>query len=461
MKELSNNIREAFWGYELFYVGGYVRDRVMEDIIGKEIISKDVDFATNATPSGLITLCKSWGLNYRYTKNSIAHGTITIEGYEFTTYRKDVSCDGHNAIVEWAETIEEDLSRRDITINAMAFNFWTGELVDPFNGVNDIKNKIIRAVGNPDERLKEDTLRALRAVRFANKFGFEIEDELLIAIKNTDISNISVERIREEFMKILETRSDNYILSILYKVIPEFGVLDKLDGGDKHAETVNVHSIWTMRSMMEASDKPLNALIALLHDIGKGFTFDDPDRKFKGHEDIGAEKIKRIMERFNTFSNDEIDYAYVMVKNHMRWHFFDKKFESPTDKTLRKAIRDLPDKFDKQEMMTDLIILTWADCQANLLNKPESLEDYVERKGIYKRALEMIDEKPEVKIGSGLELNGNDLIEMGFKPSPLFNTILTDVLNKVIGEDESMKLDNNKEMLKKYVIKNYVNKERR
>ena len=139
----------------------------------------------------------------------------------------------------------------------------------------------------------------------------------------------------------------------------------------------------------------------------------------------------------------------------MRWHFYDEIGKEPTDRAIRRAIRDLPDKFNKQELITDLILITWADASANLLNKPESLEDFVERKGIYKRALEMIREKPEVKIGAGLELNGNDLIEMGFKPSPLFNTILTDVLNKVIGEDDSMKLENNKEVLKKYVSDNY------
>ncbi len=455
MTEPIELIKEAFRGYQLFDVGGYVRDQIMG------IESHDRDLATNATPSGMITSCKVFGLNYRYTKNSIAHGTITIEGIEVTTFRRELSWEGHNAVVEWATTIEEDLSRRDYTINSIAKNIYTGELIDPFGGLQDIKNKIIRAVGNPEERLNEDTLRALRAIRFANKFQFEIEPNLEIAIKNTNISNISVERVREEFMKILETRSDNYVLDILYKVIPEFGVLDNLDGGDKHAETVDVHSIWTMRSMMEGSPKPLNAFIALLHDIGKGFTFNDPERQFKGHEDLGAEKIKEIMERFNTFSNDEIDYAYTMVKNHMRWHFFDNKLETPSDKAIRRAIRDLPDKFNKEEMMTDLILLTWADSQANLLNKPEHFSDYTERKGIYKRALEMIREKPEVKIGVGLELNGNDLIEMGFKPSSLFNIILIDVLNKVIGEDENMKLENNKEELKKYVMEKYDNNKRR
>ncbi len=447
MTEPIELIMEAFRGYQLFDVGGYVRDGIMGEV------SHDRDLATNATPSGMITTCKVHGLNYRYTKNSIAHGTIIIEGIEVTTFRKDVATDGRNATVEWAETIEEDLSRRDITINAIAINVYTGEIVDPFNGIQDIRRKIIRAVGNPKERLAEDTLRALRAIRFANRFGFTIEFELLNAILNTSIDNLSVERVREEFMKILETKEDMWITAILYKVLPEFKMLKGLDGGKKHNENVDKHSIMSMEYMMKESSKPLNAFIALLHDIGKFETYNNSERMFKGHEDVGAENIKEIMTRMK-FSNDEIEYAYIMVKNHMRWHFYDDGFTAPTDRAIRRAIRDLPDKFSKEEMVSDLILLTWTDCQANLLNEKESFEDYTSRKGILSRALEMIREKPEVTV-NGLELNGKDLIEMGFKPSPIFNTILTDVLNKVIGEDESMKLENDKETLKKYVTEKY------
>jgi tRNA nucleotidyltransferase (CCA-adding enzyme) len=302
-------------GYQLFYVGGSVRDEIMGNP------SHDVDLATNATPAGIITTCKVFGLDFRYTKNSVAHGTIVVEGIEITTLRKDVSCDGRNATVEWATTIQEDLSRRDLTINAVAKNVYTGEIVDPFFGVQDIEYGIIRAVGNPVDRLNEDTLRALRAVRFANRFGFDIERNLLKAIWETDISNLSIERVREEFMKILATRNDRYTIIILNKVLPEFSVLYNLDGGNKHAETVDIHSLLAMRYMMKGSDKPLLIFATLLHDIGKFYTKDDPERMFKGHEDIGAEKVKEIMTRMK-FSNDEIDYVQIIIKNHMRWHFY-------------------------------------------------------------------------------------------------------------------------------------------
>ena len=439
---------ELFKGHQLFFVGGYVRDQIMGNI------SNDIDFATDMTPDEMYNMLIKKNIMYWSSENGINHGTINIGDYEVTTFRKDISCDGRNAIIEYAKTIEEDLSRRDFTCNAIAKNAFNGEIIDPFEGRKDIKNKIVRAVGNSEDRLNEDTLRAIRAITRANKDNFIIEENLINAIVNIDISNLSVERIREEFMKILETRHDTYLYIVLDKIIPEFKILYGLDGGDKHAESVYHHSLMTMQHIMKVSYKPLLAFIGLIHDIGKGFTSNDPERMFKGHEDIGAEKAKELMERMK-FSNANIDYVYTLIKNHMRWHFLDGNFASPTDRTLRRAIRDIPDNFNKEEIVTDLTILTWADCQANLLNKPESFEDYTERRGIYKRALEMIREKPEVKVGAGLELNGNDLIEMGFKPSPMFNTILTDVLNKVIGEDETMKLENNKEILKKYIEETY------
>ena len=444
MTEAIEKIKEAFKGYQLWYVGGAVRDEIMG------VPSHDIDLATNATPRDIIETCEMFDLNFRYTENSIAHGTITVEGIEITTFRKDISCDGRNATTEWAKTIEEDLSRRDITINAISKNVYSGEIVDPFFGIQDIKNKIIRAVGNPEERLKEDTLRALRAIRFSNKFNFTIEKELFFAIYETNIFNLSVERVREEFMKILETLNDRYIDIIILKVIPEFEILYGLDGGNKHAESVYQHSIMTMENSMKISNNPLNSFIAILHDIGKGYTFNDPEKMFKGHEDIGAEKIKEIMERMK-FSNEDIYYAYTMVKNHMRWHFFDDGKE-PSDRSIRRAIRDLPDNFNKEIMIKDLMILTWADNQANLLNKPESFEDYTIRRGIYTRALEILKTKPIIKSGSGLNINGTDLIEMGFKPSPLFNTILKDIENQVFEE----KLENEKEILKKFVMENYA-----
>lgn len=438
---------ELFKGHQLYFVGGAVRDSIMG------ISSNDIDLATDMTPQEMISKCAENNIKHWFTENSINHGTITIEGIEVTTFREDVSCDGRNAVTKWAKTIEEDLSRRDFTLNSIAKDFFSNKIVDPFNGIRDINNKVIRAVGNPEDRIREDTLRALRAIRFANKFGFEIEYNLFHAITKTDISNLSVERIREEFMKILETRNSKYFGSILLKVIPEFEVLNYLDGGDKHNETVDQHSIMTMQHIIKVSDNPLLIFAGLLHDIGKFYTKDDPERMFKGHEDIGAEKVREIMFRMK-FSNEDIEYVTTLIKNHMRWHFLDNNFASPSDKTIRRAIRDIPDSFNKEQIISDLMVLTCADCQANLLNKPKIFDVYTERRGIYKRAIEILHKQPEVKIGSGLNLSGNDLIEMEFKPSPIFNTILKDVENKVFEKE----LDNENETLINYVKEKYGKK---
>lgn len=447
MAENINKIIDIFKGKDLFYVGGVVRDRIMG------IESNDIDLATNVYPEDIISLCKINDVKYRYTENSIRHGTITIEDIEVTTFRKDVSTDGRNCSVEYAKTIEEDISRRDFTINAIAVNVFTGELIDPFNGLKDIKNNIVRSVGNPEDRLKEDTLRSLRAIRFANRFGFTIEDNLLDNIRYIDISNLSIERIRDEFMKILETRNDNYISLILHKIIPEFNVLNNLDGGDKHNETVDVHSLITMKNMMKVSYNPRSIFAALLHDIGKGFTFNNLIRKFKDHEKVGAENVKEIMDRMK-FSNDDINYVHALVNNHMRWHFDTGSYKDTTSKTIRRAIKDLPDNIDIEEMITDLCLLSWADNQANLAKtvyRTETFEEYTKRKRIYDRAIKFVQQEPIIRVGSGLELNGHDLIEMGFIPGTIFNIILKDTEEKIFNEE----IKNNKEDLKNYVETNF------
>ena len=189
-------------GYTAYMVGGFVRDYVMS------LEFHDIDIATSAKPEQIVELGTKVGYKVWYSANGINHGTIayTIEGdtFEITSYRKDVSCDGRNAIIEYASTIEEDLSRRDFTMNALAMDI-NGNIIDPFNGQLDIQNKIVRFVGNPVDRINEDNLRIMRAIRFASRFGFKIEEKSWGAIvENKDkVKNLSVERVWDEFKKIL------------------------------------------------------------------------------------------------------------------------------------------------------------------------------------------------------------------------------------------------------------------
>lgn len=434
---MINKIIQAFkkQNAQLYFVGGFVRDKLMN------IESNDIDFATNLLPEEIIELAKFNNLNYRYTDNSIAHGTIVVENFEITTFRKDVSCDGRNATIEFAKTIEEDLSRRDFTINAIAINAYEYNLIDPFKGIDDIHYEIIRAVGNPYERLKEDKLRTLRAIRFANRFGFEIEEGLFSAIKNVDISNLSVERIRDEFLKILECNDKKYLNIIIERIIPEFSGMIGAYGGTKHNETLDSHSYWAMFHMKQVSSNSLDRLIALLHDIGKIDTIFS-ERIFKGHEDVGAEKVKKIMEHMK-FSNEDIEYAYHIVKNHMIWHFYSGKL----DKSIKKAIRKLPEN-RREEMINTLFKLCWSDEVANLRNKYISFNDYKKRMD-YEKVISLIHEEKIIKMK--IDFNGHDLIRMGLRPSPLFSKILKDVETKILDKE----LGNDKMIIEKYIRQKY------
>ncbi len=200
-------------GYEAFMVGGCVRDSVLN------LIPNDYDITTNAKPKEIINIFK----DYKIIDTGIKHGTVSIilnnNIYEITTYRIEGEYENNRRpkTVEFTSSIEEDLRRRDFTINAMAYNKQFG-IIDKFNGLEDLQNRIIKTVGNPDERFKEDGLRMIRAIRFSSKLGFNIDENTLNGIyKNSYIiKNISTERINDEFTKILLSDNPQNII-LLYK----------------------------------------------------------------------------------------------------------------------------------------------------------------------------------------------------------------------------------------------------
>ena len=232
--------------YDAYLVGGSVRDILM----GREI--KDIDITTNATPQQIIQFCNT--NNLKYIETGIQHGTITIIFndilIEVTTFRVDKNCDGRHCNVEFVKTLEEDLSRRDFTMNAIAINK-DGQLIDPFNGIKDIENKIIRTVGDASTRFEEDKLRALRAVRFVTTLNFIIENNTYIAVKNTNLGSISKERIRDEFIKIfLSNNRFNGIGTLHYtgllnQILPEVSLLEGVEQDEFHhpEKDVFVHTM--------------------------------------------------------------------------------------------------------------------------------------------------------------------------------------------------------------------------
>lgn len=219
-------------GYEAFIVGGCVRDYILN------LEPSDYDIATSATPKKILEIFK----DYKTIETGIKHGTVSViineELYEITTYRVESEYEGNRRpkSVEFTSNIYHDLKRRDFTINAMAYNDKVG-LIDKFDGANDIKRKIIKTVGNPDERFNEDGLRVVRAIRFSAKLGFEIEENTLNSIyKNASIiKNISIERITDEFNKIILSKNPKMIITLYKtKILKYLGIKLDLDKDEKY-----------------------------------------------------------------------------------------------------------------------------------------------------------------------------------------------------------------------------------
>lgn len=339
-----NKIDEAFELINLFHnnnhkaylVGGSVRDLLMEKPI------KDIDITTNATPLQIIEC--SIENNLKYIETGIKHGTDTIlykdVPMEVTTFRVDKKCDGRHCEVEFVKSLEEDLLRRDFTINAIAMNMQRDN-IDLFNGLQDIQNKIIRAVGNPTLRFEEDKLRALRAIRFSTTLDFTIEDDTYLAIKNVSLYDISAERIRDELIKILlsSNRLEGIFVldntNLLNQILPEVSILKGVnqDKTNHPEKDVFVHTILSLDSLSNNYDENISlelVLSILLHDIGKPLTrrfVSENEIHFYEHEKVGAEITGSILRRLK-FSSYTIDKVTWLVANHMRIHHFNEMKKS-------------------------------------------------------------------------------------------------------------------------------------
>ena len=303
-------------GYEAYAVGGCVRD----SFLGREPM--DWDITTSAMPEETKAL-------FPHTFDTgIEHGTITVlldhEGFEVTTYRVDGKYEDsrHPKEVIFVRNLQEDLLRRDFTINAMAYNEQDG-LVDLFHGMEDLKKGVIRCVGNAEARFSEDALRILRAIRFSAQLGFEIEKETRQAIRKLapNLSYISAERIQTELVKLLvsdhpEKIRDAYELGITKVILPEFdAMMETTQETLHHCYNVGEHTIHALMNI--PADKVLR-LTMLFHDTGKPARKTvDPDgtAHFKGHAYVSEELTKSIMHRLK-FDNDTLHKVTRLVLNH-------------------------------------------------------------------------------------------------------------------------------------------------
>lgn len=426
-------------GFEAFLVGGCVRDF----ILGK--VPYDFDITTNALPHEMQKCFK----DYKVIETGLSHGTLTVvsegENIEITTYRKDGEYeDGrHPLSVEFTPSLEEDLKRRDFTMNAIAYSEKDG-FVDFFGGIKDIENKVIKAVGNPYERFSEDKLRIMRGIRFSSQLSFAIESETKEAIFSLKdgLKEISAERISVELDKLL--MGDNVYLvlteyaEVLSVVIPE--IKPCIDFEQKNP--YHIYTVWEhIAKAVEKSSKKIEVRLSMLfHDIGKPrcFTVDEKGvGHFKGHEEISAEMAKEIMQRLKK-SNDTIRTVSTLVSMH-----YIKPSKENNDEFSDKQIRKILSKISREEffLLTDVL-------RADSMSKAEFALERLPAIDRMEKSAEEMYERNECLSLKDLSVNGNDISDLGYKGKEI-GEALSFLLDAVISE----KVINEREKLIEYLTK--------
>jgi len=468
------DILEKF-GFEAYLVGGCVRDLFME----RE--PKDWDIATNAKPEQIVGLFEKTIYENTFGtvgvcvpretfQESVSQETSEYEIIEVTPYRIETKYSDfrHPDEVEFSDNVEDDLKRRDFTMNAMALSS-KGHLIDLFGGLKDIKDKTIKAVGDPNDRFTEDALRMLRAVRFACQLNFSVSYETMESIlKNSDLlKKISGERIRDEFTKIIISENPSAGILMLQKfnllknIIPE---LEEGIGCEQSGE--HIYDVWNhlLHAVQHAADKnwPLEIrLAALFHDIGKPRSrrfsepvdnlsgpripgsLSQPDRSklsagsskkkytFYGHEVVGAKMVKKIMERLK-FSKKEIDLVEKLIYSHM--------FFSDTEVITLSAVRRIINKVGKENIWS---LMNVRECDRVGMKKKEA--PYRLRK-----YFAMIEEALHDPISVGqLKIDGEFMIKnLKIAPGPRMGWILHALLEEVLDAPEKNTIEHLSELVK-------------
>lgn len=422
-------------GFDAYVVGGCVRD----SLIGKA--PKDWDICTSAHPDQVEEIFAE----YRIFKTGIKHGTVTIlmdDGqYEVTTFRTDGSYSDFRRPddVHFVSNVKDDLSRRDFTMNALAYN--RSGLLDFYNGRIDIQSRVISCVGNADDRFKEDALRMMRALRFASVYGFSIEEETASAIhRNKELLvHIAAERINTELCKLL---LGNHILPVLLEysdvlavIIPEFRPCIGFDQNNKyHQYTVYDHMMYAV-SYCKSDD--LSVRLALfLHDIGKPFCYSEDENggHFHGHavpsHDIAKEVLERL--KFDTKTKNEVLELIL---------FHDSVIE-PNSKTVRRWLNKIG-----EERFRQLLFVREADILAHAKGTQESR---LERCHALYPILEDILKGERCFKLKDMHINGNDILALGVPEGKQVGIILKSLLDLVISGD----LENDHEILLHEATKN-------
>jgi poly(A) polymerase/tRNA nucleotidyltransferase (CCA-adding enzyme) len=471
VSQVTETLEKA--GFDAYLVGGCVRDLIM----GR--VPKDWDITTNAKPEQIVGLFEKtvyennfgtvgvcvpafrYDVSRETSKNEVSYETSEYEIIEVTPFRLEAKYSDfrHPDEVKFSDKLEDDLKRRDFTMNALSFKPKLG-ITDMFDGLKDIKDKVLRTVGNPNERFSEDALRMLRAVRFAVELDFSISHETAESIsKNADLlKKISSERIRDEFVEIIMSQNPSVGIVMLQKfgllknIIPELEEGINCEQSGEHIYDVFNH---LLHALQHASNKnwPLEIrLSALFHDIGKARSrrltspnvfvqvLGSPVQKilkeqaqpdhsqkhsgsvskkkytFYGHEVVGGRMVKKIMERLK-FSKKETELVEKFVRNHM--------FFSDTEQITLSAVRRIVAKVGKENIWD---LMKVRECDRVGMKKKEA--PYRLRK--YFAMIEEVLHDP-ISVGQ-LKIDGNFLIKIGIKPGPRMGWILNALLEEVIDD---------------------------
>lgn len=404
-------------GYDAYAVGGCVRDSLLNRK------PDDWDITTSARPQQVKDVFP------RTIDTGIQHGTVTVmmgkEGFEVTTYRIDGEYEDsrHPKEVIFTANLIEDLKRRDFTINAFAYNHRSG-IVDAFDGMTDLKNGIIRCVGEAKERFTEDALRMMRAVRFSAQLGYDIEEKTKEAIVELapNLKNISAERIQVELVKLLQSPHPDYLrvayeLGMTKVIMPEFDkAMETPQNNPHHMYNVGEHLLHTLLEVRP--DRSLR-IAALLHDIAKPDTEtkdNDGISHFHGHAEAGEERAAVILRRLK-FDNDTIN----KVKKYVKYH--DYKIEA-TPRAVRRALNKIG-----KEYFYEVLELKQADMLAQSTYQREEKEENLRQvTALYKEILQ----KQECVSLKELAVTGKDIIELGVPQGKQLGAVLQSLLEEVL-----------------------------
>ena len=428
--EVIRRLQDA--GHGAYVVGGAVRDLL------RGVDTTDWDVATGATPAEVMPLFP------RVVPTGLKHGTITVltgaGPCEVTTFRMEHGYTDarHPDHVVFVETVEADLARRDFTVNALAWDPIAGRIVDPFGGARDLQRRLIRCVGDPLERFREDGLRPVRAARFAATLEFDVEEETLRALPETrdQVARIAAERVREELRKMLAAREPSRGFEVLRRAgllavwLPELAECIAVVQNRYHAYDVYYHTLFTCDAAPAA--KPAVRLAALFHDVGKPRTRverEDGEATFYNHQFVGARMTEEAMARLR-FSREEIQRVAHLVREHM----FDYRREW-SDAAVRRFVRNVG-----AEQVADLFDLRIADNLGNGLKQgfPHYLGELAAR-------VDAVLARQEALTVRDLAVDGHDVMrELGLpagrKVGEVLGRILEDVLEDPLLNDRQQLL---------------------